>query len=772
MTFHLHHMTGCQPTPLAHYLKALGILRLVAQQADTSARGCWRSDGFVLATALDRESLLDFFLAQYAPTPLVTPWNGGSGFYPKDTKKGIEAIAASQAQRFGEYRAAIALCQEMLGDNVEKPNAEAKVSLLQECERTWRGPLAEWLRAAVTLLGDGSAAYPALLGTGGNDGRLEFANNFMQRLADLFQLDMADGAPRPEAVSLLDTALFESPHQGLQSNAVGQFLPGAVGGANGSTGFTADAELNPWDFVLMLEGSIVFAASLSRRGSVDSLPQAAAPFAVRSAAAGFSTAADGENARGEQWMPIWRQLAEFSEVQNLLSEARCQLKSFRAQRPLDMARAIARLGVARGVTSFERYAYIERNGLSNLAVPLGRWNVSPQPNQHLLEEIAPWFDRLERAAADKNAPEAIRRATRRVHDAMLNCCREGATPVRWLELMVRLGEAESQFVRSSRFSVSRRLQPIGNPGTPLSPDWLIAGQELADRPEFRLALALASQHGTRLHQPDAASPPKCTLDWGRPVRQHFLPLAKRKSGGVGFPHGFAVAGDELASDNDVVCHRLDAASDALALMRRRIWAARAKEASSRFDLRPVFGAEASLVDIADLIDGRIDWRLIGQLLPALMALNWRAFAGMNSEQRRELHRQLGRPEYRESQQTAERLSAYGIFRLNYHWNALPVPQLEDAEIRVRVTLDATPFNLLLAGDLHGSGQAAIRRLRNSQLWPHLDRVAGSPTVARRMAESLAFPISDVDTANLVDTLTRPTIRADEIPPDPMTLYTT
>ena len=32
MTLHLHHLTGCSPVPLAHYLKALGILRLIVEQ--------------------------------------------------------------------------------------------------------------------------------------------------------------------------------------------------------------------------------------------------------------------------------------------------------------------------------------------------------------------------------------------------------------------------------------------------------------------------------------------------------------------------------------------------------------------------------------------------------------------------------------------------------------------------------------------------------------------------------------------------------------------
>jgi len=34
---HIHDLNGCAPVPLAHYLKALGILRLVAEQADPGA---------------------------------------------------------------------------------------------------------------------------------------------------------------------------------------------------------------------------------------------------------------------------------------------------------------------------------------------------------------------------------------------------------------------------------------------------------------------------------------------------------------------------------------------------------------------------------------------------------------------------------------------------------------------------------------------------------------------------------------------------------------
>ncbi|TVQ98102.1 MAG: hypothetical protein EA399_11480, partial [Desulfovibrionales bacterium] len=67
---HIHDLKGCAPTPLAHYLKALGILRLVAEQADPEARGWWHGDLFRLATKLDARELETFFLERYEPTPI------------------------------------------------------------------------------------------------------------------------------------------------------------------------------------------------------------------------------------------------------------------------------------------------------------------------------------------------------------------------------------------------------------------------------------------------------------------------------------------------------------------------------------------------------------------------------------------------------------------------------------------------------------------------------------------------------------------------------
>jgi CRISPR-associated protein Csx17 len=83
-----HVLAGCTPRPLASYLKALGVLRIVAEQADPLARGFWHEESFVLVTSLDEAALLRFFLEAWQPSPCVSPWNKGSGLLGDD-KKGV-----------------------------------------------------------------------------------------------------------------------------------------------------------------------------------------------------------------------------------------------------------------------------------------------------------------------------------------------------------------------------------------------------------------------------------------------------------------------------------------------------------------------------------------------------------------------------------------------------------------------------------------------------------------------------------------------------------
>ncbi len=260
MTLQVHKLEGCAPAPLAHYLKALAVLRLVSEQRDASARGWWKDEAFWLATTLSREELIAFFLDEYRPTPILSPWNGGSGFF-YDDDIGLSPIEASTAPRFHAFRAGIAAARAMCGPlaaaiartkateddggAVDVPNAakaekdRLKDELLAACRRRWSGGLLEWFDAALVLDSTGGASWPALLGSGGNDGRLDFTNNSMQHLASLFDFTDPRGAHFAAAFPLLAASLFAGPSPGLVKKAMGQFLPGRAGGDNMSAGFSA-----------------------------------------------------------------------------------------------------------------------------------------------------------------------------------------------------------------------------------------------------------------------------------------------------------------------------------------------------------------------------------------------------------------------------------------------------------------------------------------------------------------------------------------------------
>ena len=196
MTEQVHELrlTGCAPTPLAHYLKALAVLRLVSEQKDAEATAFWGEGGYVLRSSLSEEELEQFFLEEYRPTPVVAPWNGGSGFFPKDNRKAISQIAEAMTPRLAGYRDTIHLCHELLraAGLTAKPDKQVKHELLLACRNALPDEQLPWLNAAFVLTGEGPK-YPPLLGTGGNDGRLEFTNNFMQCVLALLSPDT--GAP-------------------------------------------------------------------------------------------------------------------------------------------------------------------------------------------------------------------------------------------------------------------------------------------------------------------------------------------------------------------------------------------------------------------------------------------------------------------------------------------------------------------------------------------------------------------------------------------------
>lgn len=787
MTLHLHTLKGCSPAPLANYLKALGILRLVGEQADRQARGWWQGEHFCLLTTLSRDELEAFFLERYEPTPLLSPWNKGCGFFKADDP-GLAPLEKSQAPRFERFRRgarearelldAVALadaiiraikartktnktfqtaeqrqllessdtfraCLDQLDTQLNKPDlapdkrleierdistirslvspaskppqkAEAdrlkastgykrllaaaerrfkslKATLIPDCRRLWRGPHAEWLSAAVVLDERGTPDWPSLLGTGGNDGNLDFTNNFMQQLGALFDLASETGGANAAANALLQNCLWMVPANKLTSAAVGQYQPGAAGGANSSTGFASGNLVNAWDFVLMMEGSLLFTSRATRRLDPNAFSRASAPFAVRPHAAGFATPGAEKAQRGEQWMPLWSQPATLNDVTTLFSEARAQLNRQTANRPVDMARAVSRLGVARGIEAFTRYGYLERNGQSTLAVPLGRVCVRQHPRAYLIDDLAGWMDRLQRRSRDKHAPARLVQAERRLADGVFAALIHDYSADRWQAILQAAVAIEA--IQATGTAID------AGPIPPLRPEWISTVDD--GSPEVRLALAIGSSTASYTRE-------------GRPidsVRHHWLPLeagARR----------FKTADKRLVLDPRVVASGRDPLADLGAIVERRLIEA-GPRGQRRLRLIAACGCGARLDDLAKLLRGAIDLDKLLSLARAFTAIRWDQWSRDHAPPSRPL---LEQPE-----------EAWLAIRLA----CLPWPLAADKDIPA----DPRVVRLLRSGDSTRAIDTAIGRLRSVGIRPPMQAGVTEASSSRLWAAALAFPIT-------------------------------
>ena len=481
-------LRGCRPVPLASYLKAVGILRLIGEQKDSAVRGRWEKDAFVLVGSLDRDALCSFFLNDYQPTPILSPWNGGGGFY--DPESAVFRMLKSSAPRFQPVREMIRRAQSLLARmNIrEKPSSDQKDTLLRRMRAEFPDAFLRWLDAAV-LLSEVKPLYPPLLGSGGNDGRLDFSINFVQRLLDLF--DAQSGRPQPMAEKWLEAALFREAPFPLLPAPIGQYSPGHVGGPNATAGFDREFLVNPWDYVLMLEGALLFAAAATRRLESAEARALSYPFTVRPSAAGHGGAhpADESSARAEIWMPIWSRPVSLAELEALLSEGRVTLGRRPAADGLDFARAVARLGVDRGIEQFQRFGFLQRSGRAYLAAPLGRIPVSRRPQSRLLDDLDRhgFLDRVRQTARDPNAPGRFQTLAARLQRRLFELSSRSVQRHDVEDVLILLGRLHR--VIAAGPSLRDKIPPV----PPWNPLWI--DQTRDDTDEFELALSLAALSG-------------------------------------------------------------------------------------------------------------------------------------------------------------------------------------------------------------------------------------------------------------------------------------
>ncbi|MFI2663400.1 type I-G CRISPR-associated protein Cas8g1/Csx17 [Micromonospora carbonacea] len=469
-----HVLPGLRPAPLGAYLAGLGLLRVLGEQADPEVTAQWTAQGLMLATTVP--DLAGWLVEQYVPTPVLSPWNEGSGFGAKDKtpKQALEALAAHPSPRLASFRAAL-VTATVVGEQ-SRSQGWTKERTIRQLRNRAPDALLPWIDATVILVGNQSY-FPPLLGTGGNDGRLEFSTTFHQRLLEVLPVKAAQAT---RSLAHARDVLAGEQSTPLSRATGGQFDPLSTGGPNSSPFGVADAVVNPWAFVLMVEGALFFASTAVRRYQHQA-GRAAIPFTVASTADGTTSGAMGEESRGEIWAPLWERPFSLPEVTQLFADARAAWRGRPARRAVEFYAATKSLGVARGVAAFARYGLHQRNGLSYVAVPLDRVTVQARPEVRLVARLEDWVSFVRREAHTG----AVQEKLRRFDTAHLAYVRDGGT-VPLAGLLAAVTDLEQAVGRSGR---TRDKTP---PRTPPSAGEFLDVLARASCPELRVAVGIAS----------------------------------------------------------------------------------------------------------------------------------------------------------------------------------------------------------------------------------------------------------------------------------------
>jgi len=740
-------LPGCTPEPLMAYLKALGILRLVSEQADPDARGWWQNDTFWLRSTLDRDALVKFFLEEYRPTPIVAPWGARSGFYPgsneKSARTAICKIEQSADDRLRPFSQLIADVRHLLDELQlqDKPETDqAKLVLMRACRAHLSDDVLGWIDSCYVLTND-TRRFPPLLGTGGNEGSGSYVSGFAQATVDCLIDRKHD--------NMLGVALFPRALGNVfVDQTPGHFSPSSSGGANATQGLEGAVQTNLWEYILCLEGCCVWCSGPSKRFASASRGHSAYPFTFEVTGAGAPSLADADAHKpkkakrdvAEMWLPLWDRPLTLGGLQAVLIEGRAEHRGRKASSGLDMTRAVAALGVDRGFTSFSRHVFEMRNGQSFMAIPQGRHVVRHRTDVDLLREVDLWLDQF-RLAVETSAksiekrPQRFASALRAIDSAIFDFCRYGGKPL-FQKILIALGQAERELALTPGKVGQSRFPP--GPLAGLSRDWIDAADDGSR--EFAVARALA---GVR-HEPDnPGEHPKVG-----PLRANLEP--------IDWENKRCRAWAER--DRAVIWNAADLPTNLAAALARRIMDG---DRAGCENLPLASPARAPLSTISAFIAGETDDPRIEDLLRGLVLVNPSRHEPNGGDD-------AGIP------------AAYALLKLLLLPRPLVIEPRDDGRVVVRysrpdengirIRPEPRVLHLLRAGRLGEACAIAMRRLRASGLapmpraragrtrdgdWEELDRLGAAGLDPARLAAALLIPISDRAVSRLVTLITRP-----------------
>ena len=624
---------GCRHDILGHYLKAIGLLRVLALRADEAhrdpgAEGWWDLEKacFCLRSSKypTKEKLVEFFANAYRPTPVFAAWN---------KEPGSDADASGKLGVRADWDVANHYSLQVVNaDERKKPANRCKLIAVEALE-AYREAAASGVTEAVDSIATpflkSNTEHPLFLSKGiagrahlwrthweylgafqkHRDAYKKAAEKVAAHNGTARQLaalkEKADVAHQP----IVDLLPFK---YGCASAAKGKgtpFFPDAIKAYNTGSGWvTENYPFNALDYVLAVEGGFAMRGSVGRTLAANSKRFAAFPFVFDS---GDNMVDDGNEVKGTAralWFPLWNRPVTFAELSSFISDAQARLPGKDARFSAEFMRALHSQGVDAGFAGWQEFrfkmlisrvpwvttgSYVE-SAFREDTTRLNR-ALHPLDESHFLDqfEIA-WKG----SKASARSPHPVRTE---INDAMETAVRE-TTPHHCLDLLGTVFRACRQMAISESFrdTLPGKRAHFFRP-LPME-DWnlLFAG---FDQAEFRIARAVASMVGHQWQQNGEYSK---TL----PMHGSILPLNLGPTGWY-----LATKGDR---SHQAVWTGTDLCHDLAAVLGRRYM-------DSLTDDRPalVSAFGAPLGDVLAFLRGDLDDHLIARWTEALSLIEWR-----------------------------------------------------------------------------------------------------------------------------------------------------
>jgi CRISPR-associated protein Csx17 len=512
-----YQLKGISDRPMGSYLAALGLMRIIERHVDDAAQFYWQGMGFYINTKVPESELIELLLAKYEATIAFNPWNKSSGI-KIDKKTGelsyvgsIAQIANSDSWRTKKIRELLPEFKDLIdefkiqGTTFSYPEKLEKLAFIGQCHsRIKNQHWQEWLDSTVILMevtdkkGKTSIKpkYPALLGSGGNVGAVDIAENYYSAVGLLF--DPQTGKPAANAAACFAKAIFgidssevtESkevkalhlfPSQDYRLDfALSKNYDYAPSGGGSATA------VNPALVLLASEGMVSF-RGLAGGGGRD--PDAGKPlgrdlakYSLAIPTSGASTDLVSLDERKsfteEYFLPLWTTPRTYKILRERIFESPLinEVQFFLPRQisdGTDFIQVLQEWAIENKIAGkFARYSLLPRKGQSNFAVMLETVDVGGDARLDLAADLEDYRRNLRVFAKTDDCPALV-----------------GGS-------IYHFDRIYSQFIQgkcshSDLLMALGKLAPVRRPKS-LRYDWIAPLLTESNCPEFRLALSIAS----------------------------------------------------------------------------------------------------------------------------------------------------------------------------------------------------------------------------------------------------------------------------------------